>query len=267
MVCPQCQKQNQEGAKFCPYCGYSYEEIDVNIDREKLQRKEYNRPIKTNITKNNDGEQMQVQTAPSQAQKESFFNHFATFFVNGLKKPTQYAKHQGGARVIFGYIILVLSALFYGLAIAMVYIHFDRALSFFGGASYSFISSFFTYLLINLAVLTLAVGLIFVFVKNFMKINVDFNHIVGRFGTLAIILLLCNVLTFLFALIGLTWLQSYASGISNAVLYFIVVLTIQMYTQETKEQFEPLYGSLIIAATVILLNSLFSTTIFSNLFF
>lgn len=266
LICPQCQKQNQEGANYCPYCGYSFQEVNIHVNRNELSNKQHFQNTSFIKKRNEDGQQLQMQMPPNQTQTVKFFSQFMTFFINGLKNPTQYAKYQGGARYVFGYIILVLAALFHGLALAMVYQIFDRALSFFSSSSYSFFSTFVVHLLIYIAILALAIGLIFVFVRNIMRINVKFNHVIGRFGTLAIVLLLCNITALLFTITGFIGLQSFANGLGSAVLFFIIMMTFQMYTDEAKKRFEPLYGSMIIAALITILNLVFSNSTFVDIF-
>jgi hypothetical protein len=44
------------------------------------------------------------------------------------------------------------------------------------------------------------------------------------------------------------------------------MMTFQMYTDEAKKRFEPLYGSMIIAALITILNLVFSNSTFVDIF-
>lgn len=37
--CPECRKKISESAKFCPHCGFSFAEADLEIYRQKLEQR------------------------------------------------------------------------------------------------------------------------------------------------------------------------------------------------------------------------------------
>ncbi|TDQ59553.1 acetyl-CoA carboxylase carboxyltransferase subunit alpha [Mesocricetibacter intestinalis] len=44
--CPECRKKISESAKFCPHCGFSFAEADLEIYRQRLeQRRLHNREV------------------------------------------------------------------------------------------------------------------------------------------------------------------------------------------------------------------------------
>ncbi|OOH85127.1 hypothetical protein BMT54_11855 [Pasteurellaceae bacterium 15-036681] len=44
--CPECRKKISENAQFCPNCGFSFKEADLEIYKQKLeQRRLYNQEV------------------------------------------------------------------------------------------------------------------------------------------------------------------------------------------------------------------------------
>lgn len=44
--CPECRKKISESAQFCPHCGFSFKEEDLEIYKQKLeQRRQQNAEI------------------------------------------------------------------------------------------------------------------------------------------------------------------------------------------------------------------------------
>ena len=45
--CPECRKKISESAQFCPNCGFSFKEEDLEIYKQKLEeRRQHNAEIK-----------------------------------------------------------------------------------------------------------------------------------------------------------------------------------------------------------------------------
>lgn len=50
--CPECRKKISESAQFCPNCGFSFKEEDLEIYKQKLEeRRQHNAEINRKSTK------------------------------------------------------------------------------------------------------------------------------------------------------------------------------------------------------------------------
>ena len=50
--CPECRKKTSESAQFCPNCGFSFKEEDLEIYKQKLEeRRQHNAEINRKSTK------------------------------------------------------------------------------------------------------------------------------------------------------------------------------------------------------------------------
>ncbi|WP_245700995.1 DUF6574 domain-containing protein [Shouchella lonarensis] len=179
--------------------------------------------------------------------KETALNYWA-FVKDILKSPSKRELNDHQHHFVFGYISIVLVSLFYGLGF---YFYWKESLGF--GGETAFLKTFFeSFLSVGLEALFSVVSIFLVTRFLFKAPSLTFHHILGRYGALITIPVVCSIAFFLLAMIGMTSLSGILRSLTSLLLLIVTVITLLSYKDKAKAAFDPIYAvALIVLANVI----------------
>jgi|GEM_PF-1099881 len=273
MTCPNCGSINETG-KFCTKCGSKIEQPVQNHSQERMEE---------NVTIESTT-QPKIETTNEYVEKgkvvtKQYVNHF----VKALKNPTYYGKDVNSSQMVNGLITMVLLSLFFALTVYFGVSNFYQAFSgslfdeqflgdIFSGADQGFrneisFSEFFVkpffYMILFLAVIT---GSIYG-VLNISSVKATFQDVLARSGTFFIIPALVLFVTFIFSLLDAGYdILNILSMFAYISLYLAIGYTMYSFKNSEGQKLDPLFGTLVVLAVVIILSAIIGDNFVSNLF-
>jgi len=273
MTCPNCGSINETG-NFCTKCGAKIEESTQNQSQEFIEEN----VILESTT------QPKIETTNEYVEKgKVVIKQYVNHFVKALKNPTSYGNEVNSSQMVNGIITMILISLFFALTVYFGVSNFYQAFSgslfdeeflgeIFSSAnsgiqneiSFSefFVKPFF-YMILFLAVIN---GSLFG-VLNISKVQATFQDVLARSGTFLIIPALVLFATFIFSLLDAGYdILNILTTFAYICFYLSIGYTMYSYKNSEGQKLDPLYGTLIVFAVVIILSAIIGDNFVSNLF-
>lgn len=251
MICPRCEKVNQEGATYCPYCGLSFSQTE---SAASIQGEERIKIASKPLEEHNSGK-TQKQALSKETSKNLVSNYFK-FLINSIKAPVEYTKNIGSEHFINGMMNLGLFSLFYGLT-TMVLTRPLQVLGF----SLTSVSSAFSFFILSflsyLMVLMVLAGILYGSLKYVMKVNLGFQHVLAKLGTLYSVASAVMLVVFAFSILPFYELLSFLQSILIAIHILVTYVIIQSYYARAERRFDPILVTLSVWAITLLIMFVF----------
>mgnify|MGYP001240457887 CR=1 FL=1 len=242
MQCSQCGNPIQDNVAFCSSCGH---------------------PVHNQAAATSEQPKTQTETHPLIEKGTEASKNYWDFVVENLKSPVLTGVKTPREQFSYGYINLLLLALFFGLG---GYFHLKELSTGFFAPEIPFFETFFTLFFYGAGASLVAAGAILIVVLFLMNASIHFHDVIARFGALATVPMVMMAFYFFTALVALPTLSTFAYLFLLAGLIAGTVITLYSFKDEAKANFDPFYGIMITFAIFALYLWLTKSVLFEYLF-
>lgn len=221
MQCSQCGNPIHDNMAFCSSCGH---------------------PVHNKAATTLEQPTTQTETHPIIEKGAEAFKNYWGFVIANLKSPALTGIKTPREQFAYGYINLLLLALFFGLG---GYFHLKEMLIGFFSPNIPFFETFFTLFFYGAGASLVTAGALLLVVLFFMNADIHFHDVIARFGALATVPMLMMSFYFFTAFVALPTLSVFTYLFLLAGLIAGTVITLYSFKQEAKANFDPFYGIMI----------------------
>ena len=244
MICPRCEKNNQDNASYCPYCGLSFTNWEMKLAKYDGGN---NREERIYIIGKPEGKTKQKSPALFAALKKEILAVLLSTFGKHHRLKNESAIHSFGILFLFTIFIALSGGLYstYGMK--------GSEASFF-----TFGKGFLQSLLASMTLLVVSGGAIYWIVNHFMRRKEDIGNFFLRFSSFHTLSLATSILLFFFVLFRATTLIPIVFGLFQIVEISIIISLLASYVSPPKNVVTALYpGILICGGLMVLLHLVF----------
>lgn len=249
MICPRCEKANQEDASYCPYCG-------LNFTNWEMKLAKYGSELKTNGDERiyilaNPDVPLQAQDKHKRNKGSGPLNFVWKHLSAGFVLALGIEKKNESFSTFSSLIILSSFCFLFGLS-GGIYLIKNPGEIIEGSSLFLFGRGFLQSILAILFLLLVSGGILYWIIKKGMLVRVNRKDFFIQFATFHTLSLLASLCLFLLVLIGVTSL-SFVLAVFQTVEIAIIIGILSYYLHKSKRSIGAMYPGIFIWVVLLLL--------------